>query len=135
MHRRTVALFAAIVVTGFCAPLAVAAADPPARKPDLADMMAGTWHGDVISDSQGSSRSDVTLTLIRTGPNQVRITSDYPRLPVVTVTIERAMQMVVNANGDTAFAYDTTKQPPKLDVSFHNEVSWSGVKVAGKTGG
>lgn len=135
MHRRTVTLFAATVLAGLCAPFAVAAADPPPRKPDLADMMAGTWHGDVISDSQGSSRSDVTLTLIRTGPNQVRITSDYPRLPVVTVTIERAMQMVVNANGDTAFAYDPTKQPPQLDVSFHNEVSWSGVKVAGKAGG
>ncbi len=39
------------------------------RKPDLADAVAGTYHGDVISDSKGSSRSNVTLTVTRTGPN------------------------------------------------------------------
>ncbi len=35
---------------------------PPVRKPDLADAAAGTFVGDVISDSKGSSKSDVTLT-------------------------------------------------------------------------
>ncbi len=94
------------------------------RRPDLGDAVQGSWGGDVISDSQGSSRSDVTLTLTRVGANRVRIDSDYPRLPVVTVSLSRAMSTIVNRSGDTAFAFNT--QSGRLDVSFHNEVSWSG---------
>lgn len=125
------AVLAALVMLGVGLSVPHAGAAEPAahaRKPDLADMLQGTWHGDVISDSKGSSRSGVTLTLTRSGVNQVTITSDYPRLPVVTVRVERAMQSIVAADGDTAFSYDGTRQPPRLDVSFHNEVSWSGTK-------
>jgi hypothetical protein len=58
----------------------------------------------------------------------VRITSDYPRLPVVEVTLQRALAMIVQARGNTVFVYDWAKKPAKLDVSFDNEVSWSGTK-------
>ena len=92
------------------------------RKPDLADAVAGAYHGDVISDSQGSGRQDVSLTLTRVGPNTVGISSDYSRLPAVTVRLERAMSQIVNRGGTTAFVYNGGK----LDVSFNNEVSWSG---------
>jgi len=114
----------ALVVAGFAlfaatatAPLALARTHP-----DLANAVAGTYHGDVISDSQGSSHSDVTLTLTRVGPNEVSITSDYPRLPVITVRLESAMGHIVNRGGTSPFAYDHGK----LDVSFENQVSWSG---------
>lgn len=123
----------AIALSALAAPLSIAANAAPAqpvRKPDLADMMAGTYQGNVTSDSRGSSRSDVTLTLTRVGVNQVRITSDYPRLPVVTVPIERVMQSVMATSGTTVFLYDMTRQPPRLDVSFNSEVSWAGIKAA-----
>ena len=100
----------------------------PERKPDLGDVAEGTYFGSVISDSKGSSRDDVTLTLTRTGVNRVRITSDYPRLPVVEVPLERALDKIVQARGNTAFVYDWSKKTAKLDVSFDNEVSWSGTK-------
>lgn len=135
MKPFTPALIAA-ALCAFTAPLAIAATAPPAqsaRKPDLADMMAGTYQGNVTSDSRGSSRSDVTLTLTRVGVNQVRITSDYPRLPVVTVPIKRVMQSVMAASGTTVFFYDMMRQPPRLDVSFNSEVSWAGVKAAAGT--
>lgn len=105
-----------------------AAADPAKRKPDLGDVAEGRYAGDVISDSKGSSHEGVTLTLTRTGVNRVRITSDYPRLPVVEVTLTRALDKIVQAHGNTAFVYDWAKKPVKLDVSFNNEVSWSGTK-------
>ncbi len=105
-----------------------AAADAPKRKPDLGDVAEGRYAGDVISDSKGSSHEGVTLTLTRTGVNRVRITSDYPRLPVVEVTLTRALDKIVQAHGNTAFVYDWAKKPVKLDVSFNNEVSWSGTK-------
>lgn len=96
------------------------------RKPDLADAVAGTYVGDVISDSKGSSRSNVTLTVTRTGPNTVQVSSDYPRLPVITVPLTTAMNTIQQAKGDSVFLYDRGKR--SLDVSFLNEVSWSGGK-------
>ena len=110
------------VALAACAATAWATAADAARKPDLADAVAGSYHGDVISDSQGSSRADVTLTLTRVGPNTVSISSDYDRLPVISVRLERAMSQIVNRDGHSPFSFDAGK----LDVSFHNEVSWSG---------
>ena len=54
--------------------------------------------------------------------------SDYPRLPVVEVVLQRALDKIVQARGNTAFVYDWAKKPARLDVSFNNEVSWSGTK-------
>jgi hypothetical protein len=96
------------------------------RKPDLADAVAGTYAGDVISDSKGSSRSDVTLTVTRSGPNTVTVTSNYPRLPTITVPLTTAMNTIQQARGDSVFLYDRGKR--SLDVSFNNEVSWSGAR-------
>jgi len=96
------------------------------RKPDLADAVAGTYAGDVISDSKGSSRSNVTLTVTRTGPNTVSVTSNYGRLPQITVPLTAAMNTIQQARGDSVFLYDRGKK--SLDVSFLNEVSWSGAK-------
>lgn len=120
MNRRTVM----VAAVGLLAAGAGAAGAEPARKPDLADAVAGTYAGDVISDSKGSSRSGVTLTLTRAGPNTVLITSDYPRLPKVGVQLTAAMGSIVQRSGDTAFVFD--RKSGRLDVSFLNEVSWSG---------
>jgi hypothetical protein len=121
------------LAAGFAAAIVGPAAAQPApavreRKPDLGDVAEGRYAGDVISDSKGSSRNDVTLTVTRIGVNRVRITSDYPRLPVVEVALQRALDKIVQARGNTAFVYDWAKKPAKLDVSFNNEVSWSGTK-------
>jgi hypothetical protein len=101
---------------------------PRERKPDLGDVVEGRYFGEVISDSKGSSHADVTLIVTRTGVNRVRITSDYPRLPVVEVALQRALDKIVQSRGNTAFVYDWAKKPARLDVSFDNEVSWSGSK-------
>lgn len=98
--------------------------NPAKRKPDLADAAAGTYAGDVISDSQGSSHSGVTLTITRVSANRIRISSDYPRLPVVDVPLTSAMGRIIQGGGDTAFVLDAKHS--KLDVSFRNEVSWAG---------
>jgi hypothetical protein len=119
-------LLATVVAT--VAPWAEAqSAQPePKRKPDLGDAAEGSYAGDVISDSKGSSHDGVTLTVTRIGVNRVRITSDYPRLPVVEVGLTKAMGKIVQARGDTAYVYDSATR--RLDVSFHNEVSWSGTR-------
>jgi hypothetical protein len=127
--QRRLALLLALSAVSIAVPaLAQSTAAPPKRKPDLGDVAEGRYAGDVISDSKGSSHDGVTLTLTRTGVNRVRVTSDYPRLPVVEVTLTRALDKIVQARGNSAFAYDWAKKPARLDVSFNNEVSWSGSK-------
>jgi len=101
-------------------------ADPTQRKPDLADAAEGTYLGDVISDSKGSSQSGVTLTVTRVGPNLVRVNADYPRLPVVQVPLTQAMGKILQARGNSVFLLDRAKSPAQLDVTFLGEVSWSG---------
>jgi hypothetical protein len=120
---RGTALAGALVIAATLG-LAGAAHGAPDHKPDLADAVAGTYAGDVISDSKGSSKSGVTLTVTRAGPNTVKVTSDYPRLPVVGVQLTAAMSNILQKDGDTVFNYD--RKTGQLDVSFHNDVSWSG---------
>jgi hypothetical protein len=86
------------------------------------------WYGDVISDSKGSSRSDVMVTIRRTSRNTIAITSDYARLPAVTVKLTRAMQTILAADGKTVINYDTAKETKQLGIVFEGEVAWSGVR-------
>lgn len=99
----------------------------PGRAPDLADTVAGSYAGAVISDARGSSRSDVRLTVTRTGRNTVRVTSDYPRLPAFTTGLVRVMQTIQTDGTDVVFLLDLSKQPPSLDVTV-DDASWSGVR-------
>lgn len=105
---------------------ASAEGSPPARAPDLGDAVAGSYFGDVTSDSKGSSQSDVAVTVTRVAKNTVRIESDYKRLPTVTVPLSRATDKIIAASGNTTFYYDTARSPPHLDVTFESEVAWSG---------
>jgi uncharacterized caspase-like protein len=102
-----------------------------AGPPDLATTLEGVWYGDVVSDSKGSSRSDVMVTIRRTSRNTIAITSDYARLPAVTVTLTRAMQTILAAEGDTLINYDLAKDTKQLGIVFEGEVAWSGVRSGG----
>jgi hypothetical protein len=113
-------------------PAAVHAETKPTTAPhkaDLADRVAGTYHGDIISDARGSSRSGVTVTVTRTGPNKVEIKSSHPRIPTVTIPLEKAMDAILAASGPYVFLLDTVRSPDKLDLSI-DDASWSGNRVA-----
>jgi hypothetical protein len=100
----------------------------PARKADLADRVAGTYKGAVVSDARGSSRDDVTITVTRTGPNKVEVKSDYPRIPTVTIPLEKAMDAILAASGPSVFLLDTVRSPDRLDLTI-DDASWSGTRV------
>jgi len=106
---------------------AVAYAQSPAPRPDLADIAAGIYDGDVISDARGSSRSNVRLTVIKTGPNTVHVTSSYPRLPPFSARLTRAMNTIQKVGGPEVFLLDLSKRPVGLDVTV-DDASWSGTK-------
>jgi hypothetical protein len=104
---------------------------PAPGPPDLASTLEGVWYGDVVSDSRGSSRSDVMVTIRRTSRNTIAITSDYARLPSVTVTLTRAMQTILAAEGATIINYDPASDAKQLGIVFEGEVAWSGVRSGG----
>ena len=111
---------------------ASATAAPPGRnvpvpRPDFADTAAGSYFGDVISDARGSSRSNVRIMVAKVGPNRVRVTSDYPRLPAFTVSLTRAMSTIQNADGGAVFLLDLSKTPHSLMVTVA-DASWSGAR-------
>ena len=100
----------------------------PAHKADLADRVAGTYTGNVASDARGSSRNNVTITVTRTGPNKIEIKSDYPRIPTVTIPLEKAMDAILAASGPYVFLLDTVRSPDRLDLTI-DDASWSGNRV------
>jgi hypothetical protein len=110
------------------AALAEAPKTAPARKGDLADRVAGTYKGAVVSDARGSSRDDVTITVTRTGPNRVEVKTDYARIPTVTIPLEKAMDAILAASGPSVFLLDTVRSPDRLDLTI-DDASWSGTRV------
>lgn len=96
-------------------------------RPDLADMAAGVYDGDVVSDARGSSRSNVRLTVVKTGPNTVQVTATYPRLPPFSARLTRAMNTIQNVGGPSVFLLDLSKSPYGLDVTV-DDASWSGAR-------
>ncbi|MBK7849504.1 MAG: hypothetical protein IPJ73_22130 [Zoogloea sp.] len=70
----------------------------------------------------------MSVTVTALDGRSVRITSDYPRIPVVDVSLTRAGEQVLSADGDTALTVDLARQPPQLIYSPHGELSFSGVR-------
>lgn len=101
---------------------------PAPRKADLADRVAGTYAGAVISDARGSSREGVTITVTRVGPNRVEIRSSYARIPTVTIALEKAMDAILAASGPHVFLLDTVRSPDRLDLTI-DDASWSGTRA------
>jgi hypothetical protein len=90
---------------------------PQAAK-DLAAEVAGTYVGDVISDARGSSQSGVVITVTRVGPNQVQVSANYPRIPTVRITLEAALNSIVQAGGDHVFVIDRDRDPRALSLTI-----------------
>ena len=90
--------------------------------------IAGVYRGAVVADSKGGSRSGVSVTVEFVDRYTVRLTSDYPRIPAVTVRVSQVGDRVLADGGDTALVVDPTRTPQRLDYSPHGELSFSGVR-------
>lgn len=112
MFRLFALLFAALV------PLSLASAAAPERKPDLADLVAGTYYGDIISDARGSSKSGVTITVTRVGKDRVAIACDCARIPKVEISIERAMEAILASSGPYVFLIENQRDPRRLSLTI-----------------
>jgi len=127
LSRRNSRLLAIVIFVMFACRCAVGFAQPAPPRPDLADIAAGVYDGNVISDARGSSRSNVRMTVTKSGPNMVYVSSNYPRLPAFSARLTRAMNTIQKADGPGVFLLDLSKRPMGLDVTV-DDASWSGAK-------
>lgn len=88
------------------------------RKPDLADAAAGTYEGSVVADTRGGSQSDVVITVRRVSKNVVEVSSDYDRVPTVTIGLTRASDAILNARPPHNFLIQQGRDPKRLDLSI-----------------
>lgn len=95
----------------------------------LADVVVGTYFGDVIADSKSSSRSNVTVTISKVNNRKVRITSDYERLGTIEIELTKAGDTIQSVGGGTALLLlELDKSPPHLGYHPNGEVAYSGQK-------
>jgi hypothetical protein len=146
-NRRTLGIFAAIaIVLGFAVywavvrvadeptatavkkPVQEPAADAGKNPAALADLVAGTYYGDVISDAQGSSRSDVTVTIAKLDRQKVRITSDYVRLGSVETDLTKVGNTIQSVGGVPLLSLELDKSPPRLSYNPDGDVAYGGQK-------
>ncbi len=83
----------------------------------LADSIAGTYYGDVVSDSQGSSQSDVTVAVTKIGARRVRVTSDYARLGTVEVDLTKAGSTILSSSHAVVLSLNLAERPPSLSYN------------------
>jgi hypothetical protein len=93
---------------------------------DLADLVAGVYHGDVVSDSKGSSMSNVTLTITKLSQRKVRVASDYQRLGVVEIELNRVGNTIQSTRGRSLLLLEMEKKPPRLSFNPNGEVAYVG---------
>jgi len=108
------------------------AKNPPEEVGELAELVIGNYHGDVIADSKGSSRSDIVVTVAKIDRSKVRIASDYQRMGTIEIALTRTGNQIINAGGDTTFMVDLDRSPPTLVLDPHGEIAYRGNKQTAK---
>ncbi|WP_332741858.1 toll/interleukin-1 receptor domain-containing protein [Hydrogenophaga sp.] len=126
--REAVAVPPPTVQSPVANPPATASAPAAADAPGLADLVVGTYSGDVIADSQGPSRSDVEVTITRIDRATVRVSSDYRRIEAVEVNLTRNGNQIFAADGSTPFIVDLDRSPPTLVFDPRSELAYRGTR-------
>lgn len=99
------------------------------RKPvELADLVAGSYYGDVVSDAKGSSRSDVTVTIAKVDKHRVRITSDYTRLGTTETDLTKVGNSIQNTGEGPLLLLELDRNPPLLTYNPDGSVAYGGEK-------
>jgi hypothetical protein len=106
---------------------------PDIQNGELADLVVGTYLGNITSDSKGSSRSDVLVTVTRIDRTKVRVTSDNQRIGTLEVDLTRIGDNLFNFGGNSTLIAYTKKNPPELVLTARGEVSYGGTKTVQKS--
>ncbi len=69
-------------------------------------------------DTRGGSQSDVVIKVRRISKNVVEVSSDYARVPTVTIGLTRASDAILNSGGHNNFLIQQGRNPKRLDLSI-----------------
>lgn len=94
----------------------------------LAEAVAGTYLGEVVSDSKGSSRSHIGVTLQVLAANRVRASSAYERIGSVEIELTQIGTQVLSVGGDSTLIVDLAATPPTLALNPRGELAFQGVR-------
>jgi len=112
-------LSAVLAGAAIALPVAAEAQRTAPRRADLAEIVAGTYRGDVISDARGGgSRTGVTVTVARVGPNLVEVSADYDRIPTVRIPLNQAMSAILSASTQYVFLIQRDRDPDALSLTI-----------------
>ena len=100
---------------------------------DLADLVAGVYQGDVVSDAKGGSLSNVTLTITKLSQRRVRVVSDYKRLGVIEIELNRVGNTIQSTGGRSLLLLEMEKNPPRLGFNPDGEVAYVGQRRSSTT--
>lgn len=95
---------------------------------DLANLVAGTYLGTINSDSKGTSRSDVLVTVTRIDRTKVRVSSDNSRIGTFEINLTRIGDNLFNVGGESTLIAYTSKTPLELVLNARGEVSYDGTR-------
>ena len=88
------------------------------HKPDVADAVAGTYLGSIVSDARGPSGAEVEITVTRVGKNLVEVKCDCERVPTVRIPLMRTSDVIMAVNGPNNFMIELKKDPRRLDMTI-----------------
>ena len=119
---------------------AIREAEPPSasqvrdiESDELADLVVGTYLGNINSDSKGSSRSDVFVTVTRIDRARVRVTSDNQRIGTFDVDLTKIGDDLFNVGGASTLIVYPRRNPPELALIARGEVSYGGTRQERKS--
>jgi hypothetical protein len=92
------------------------------------DAIVGTYVGEIIADSKGSSRSGVSVRLDKLSADTVRVSSSHARIGSLDITVMPMAGKVSNAGGGTPLQVDLEASPPTLVLDPHGELAFRGIR-------
>lgn len=92
----------------------------------LAASVVGTYLGDVVADSKGSSRRQVVVSVTPLADGKVRIASSYERIGSVDVELQQVGDTITNVGSEHVLRVDLSAKPRALEWNPHHELAYAG---------
>jgi hypothetical protein len=92
----------------------------------LAASVVGTYLGDVIADSKGSSRRQVVVSVTPLDDGKVRIASSYERIGSVDVELQQVGDTITNTGAEHVLRVLLSAKPRAIEWNPHHELAYAG---------
>lgn len=92
----------------------------------LAAAVVGTYLGDVIADSKGSSRGQVVVSVTPLADGRVRIASSYERIGSADVELQRVGETITNVGTEHVLRVDLSAKPRAIEWNPRHELAYAG---------